>query len=159
MSAGSSVLVRTLAAAPDYQLVKRLLEPPCDATGDKETDEHLAAVFALLVAARLAADPLRARLELLWTAADDAGKKAAGEERYREWDAADRAERLRHLQMILNRWATELGGAASETAAQTHLLGTSQERPSSRLGTGLPVALTPTPRVGPLALDPYPLKN
>lgn len=121
MSADGSVLVRTLAAAPDLQVVRRLLEPPCDATGDPAADEHLAAVYALLVAARLSPDPLRARLELLWAAADQAGKQAAGEERCdREWAAADRAERLREVQVILNRWATEIGGSAVKTEAVPH---------------------------------------
>lgn len=114
---GGSVLVRTLGAAPDYQLVKRLLEPPCDATGDKEADEHLAAVFALLVAARLAADPLRARLELLWKAADEMGRNALSGSLSMHRSLQERAEVYRDVQVILNRWATELGRAAAEKAA------------------------------------------
>ena len=136
---GGSVLVRTLAAAPDLQLVRRLLEPPCDATGDPAADEHLAAVFALLVAARLSPDPMRARLELLWAAADEMGRQAlaaalSGANRDDEY-----ADRCREVQMTLNRWATEIGGAGVETVADGQLLGTSLRRPGDVLATDLGV--------------------
>ena len=105
-----ATLVEALRRPPDPRAVQFAVEPPVDRIGDPESDLWLASTFALLVQARRDLDPLRSRLQLLWASADLLGRQAEHAES--TGDTAHGA-RLREVQLVLNRWATELGAAGS----------------------------------------------